>query len=297
VSDVLYHEKVGHARFGGDFPLNLYGGIAHYALWGGTHPELGDIPSTFNDFGRVFIAVGGDANAPRGERAYMLGDHLGTWDFGFFLDLDSFDFKVYRQFPLETKDNLKLKSLQDALTGISVDFENPLFGLINRLNYEYLYTKYQDGPRRPNPGSNRDGLRGNENYYNHYLYRSGWAYNLRSIGNPLFTIREENLGISNNRIVAHHIGLQSIKNDLKIIAKFSFSRNYGNWGPFSESGNELSAGEPFEPKRDQISIIIGFENPLFLFNKDVFIGGKLLFDRGNLIGNQIGTELSFKYIF
>jgi hypothetical protein len=33
-SDVWYHEKVGHARFGGSFPLNLYGGLAHYAVWG-----------------------------------------------------------------------------------------------------------------------------------------------------------------------------------------------------------------------------------------------------------------------
>jgi len=32
---LLYHEKVDHLRFGGDFPLNVYEGLAHYLMWGG----------------------------------------------------------------------------------------------------------------------------------------------------------------------------------------------------------------------------------------------------------------------
>jgi hypothetical protein len=288
VSDVLYHEKVGHARFGGDFPLNLYGGIAHYATWGGTHPELGDIPSSINDFFRVFVAVGGDANAPRGEREYMLGDHLGAWDFGFFLDLDSFDLNLYRQFPLETKDNLKLKSLQDAITGISVDFKNPQFGLISRLNYEFLYTKYQDGPQRLNPNTDRDDFRGNENYYNHYLYKTGWTYNYRTIGNPLFVQRESNLGIENNRIVAHHFGFEFVYNDINLISKFTFSKNSGNWGHYYDDIFIPYLGVPYKPIRKQFSSELSVSIPFNLLQNNTNLSISIALDRGDLYGNQLG---------
>src|SRR5690625_6839918 len=45
VDNVLLHEKAGHLRIGGRLPVNVYGGIAHYAHWGGVSPEFGDIPT------------------------------------------------------------------------------------------------------------------------------------------------------------------------------------------------------------------------------------------------------------
>ena len=294
--DVLYHEKVGHARFGGSFPLNLYGGLAHYAVWGGNNnPRFGNLPNSLSDYWKVFTVQGGDPEtAPEIDARYMLGDHLGAWDFGFFLDLENTKIKAYRQFPLETKDNLKLKSLQDALTGISFEFGDDFFLPVSGLVYEFMYTKWQDGPRVENvvggvpcselpPGFCRDPGQGNENYYNHSLYRTGWAYNRRTIGNPLFIPREDNLGFSNNRIVAHHIGVQSIFGNMALHGKLTYSRNYG------------TRGRPFESPRNQYSALLGAERGFRFNGWPLSLSAELAYDRGTLVGNQFGVMMGVKW--
>ena len=38
------------------------------------------------------------------------------------------------------------------------------------------------------PQGASDSTYGWDNYFNHYIYQSGWTYNNRMIGNPLFTV-------------------------------------------------------------------------------------------------------------
>lgn len=296
----FYQEKVGHLRFGGDFPLNIYGGIAHYAMWGGSdNPQFGDLPAEFSDFFRVFIGVGGDERAPDVEADYLLGDHLGAWDFGFFLEMENIDMKFYRQLPLETKDNLKLKSLQDALNGISFRFDESLNLPIDGLTYEFLYTKWQDGPRTENilndgtrcsefPERCRDPFQGNENYYNHHIYRVGWATQGRTIGNPLFRTSDVPVsqlvdGIINNRIVAHHLGIETTAFKTNIIGKITISRNYGTRGaPFPEPINQLSIG-------------ILTQRNITLFEQAVLLIADLAMDSGDLLGSQFGASFGIRW--
>jgi hypothetical protein len=318
--DVLLHEKVGHVRLGGNLPLNLYAGIAHFVKWGGNnHPEFGDIPTRWSDFKNVFLAYPGDEQTPGPMQTYVLGDHLGAWDFGFFLDVGDTKFTVYRQFPLETRDNLKLKSLQDALTGISITLPDDFPLPVKRFVYEHLYTKYQDGPRRENFGGiiERDRYRGNENYYNHGVYRTGWVYNYRTIGNPLFTPSEENLGVLNNRIKAHHVGfISNLFEDVQLTAKATFSRNYGKycdnrvpdlgdhelfgiecgpdfWGDDATEYIHTLSGHSV----DQWSLLAGLSIPLtFIENHDVRFMLELAFDNGALAGDQVGGLLGFRWL-
>jgi hypothetical protein len=298
MDNVLYHEKIGHARFGGDFPLNLYGGIEHYVLWGGENdPRFGDLPSSFSDFGRIFIAVGGDENAPPGDENYILGDHLGAWDFGFYLNLDNLKFRGYRQFPLETKSNLKFKSPQDALTGIDIEFNNPIFLGIDRLIYEFLYTKWQAGPRREDPDDERGGFpfQGNENYYNNNVYQTGWVYNRRTIGNPLFLPRADNLGVENNRIVAHHLGISFQMGNIRTQVKCTYSRNYGNWGnPFTDEPRPFE-GEPFEPPRNQFSLGLAAQIPVMIGDLPLLVTAETATDVGDLVGRQSGLMIGLRY--
>lgn len=283
--DVLYHEKVGHARFGGDLPLNLYGGVAHYVVWGGkNNPRFGDLPSGSKDYWRVFFATGGDDTAPPGEEDFMLGDHLGAWDFGFFLETGNMDIKAYRQFPLETKDNLKFKSLQDALMGISFTFKEDSEFPLTEVVYEHLYTKWQDGPVRANTGPNqRDEFRGNENYYNHTIYLTGWVYEGRTIGNALFTPRIDNQGVYNNRVVAHHIGLSSTYNKMKITTRATFSRNSGTWI------------HPFESPKIQWSFSTRIESPFSYRNQQFTLLSEAAYDNGSLFGDQFGLLLGIRW--
>jgi hypothetical protein len=298
VEDVLYHEKIGHARIGGNFPLNLYGGLAQYVLWGGVRPDGVQLPNTFNDFWKVFFAVGGSEDAPPEDRNYIVGNQLGAWDFGFYLELDAVDIKVYRQFPLETKDNLKLKSPQDALTGISIQPGEPLNLPVNQLTYEFLYTKYQDGPRRENIGGNltRDRFRGNENYYNHGTYATGWVYNGFTIGNPLFIPSSHpEVGVYNNRIVAHHLGISfTLPRDILLTTRGTFSRNYGKrWDNRIPEDPEK---EPlFNPSIDQWSFFAGMETSITWAGRSFTLLAEVGLDNGLLAGDQFGLLLGVRW--
>ncbi|REL37536.1 hypothetical protein DYD21_07020 [Rhodohalobacter sp. SW132] len=290
--DVLLHEKVGHARFGGDFPLNFYGGLAHYVIWGGkNHPDHGDIPASLSDFKNAFFALKGGPDSPGQFRNYMYGDHIGAWDFGFFLEFDRVDIKAYRQFPIETKDNLKFISPQDALTGLHFDFNENWELPIKALTYEFLYTKYQDGPRRPNIGGDltRDEFRGNENYYNHGLYRTGWVYNSRTIGNALFVPSSDpDIGVFNNRIVAHHLGISfALQYNVKLTTKGTFSRNYGKrWD--NRIPDDKEKMDLFDPYINQWSFFTRIEVPITWRGYLVTILAESGFDNGALVGDQFG---------
>ncbi|MCC5914534.1 MAG: hypothetical protein JJU46_09190 [Balneolaceae bacterium] len=302
--DVLLHEKVFHLRLGGDFPLNVYGGIAHYVKWGGNnHPSGAETPVRFSDYLNVFFGRPGDERTPGPQQMHTLGDHLGAWDLGFILERDDYDIHLYRQFPFEDGSNLKFKSYMDALTGLSVTFSESMNLPIEQILYEFLYTKYQAGPRESRGDMVDDGrgpYRYNENYYNHHFYRSGWVYNRRTIGNPLFTPAEENLGVVNNRIVAHHLGLVFRAGPARIKTLGTFSRNYGkrcdNRVP-DIGENELFGIEcvnevetvGIQPQ-NQWSFLIGSEFPLpFRESQTTSVSVEFAWDRGRVAGTQFGT--------
>lgn len=297
--NVLYHEKSGYVRFGDDLPLNIYAGLNHFAKWGGkNNPQFGNLPSKFSDFWRVFFALSGDDEAPPADADFMLGDHLGNWDFGFSLDLEAFHATFYRQHPLETKDNLKLKSLQDALNGISIR-PDPSLGIpVKEFVYEFMYTKWQDGPRSPNflndgtPCSEtdrcRDDFQGNENYYNHGIYRTGWVTHGRTIGNPLFRVSDLSLnrfgeGIDNNRIIAHHVGLEFQYRKTNLIGKITKSKNFG------------TRRNPFPERKDQNSVGLFSETHVLLFDHPFIAMADVAWDIGDLFGNQIGVMVGIRW--
>jgi hypothetical protein len=70
--------------------------------------------------------------------------------------------------------------------------------------------------------------RGADNYYNSGYYPSGWTYRGRTIGTPLLIADDEVTGITNNIVVAHHVGLSgTIRPQLRYRALLNYSRNYG----------------------------------------------------------------------
>src|SRR5690625_7444573 len=47
------------------------------------------------------------------------------------------------------------------------------------------------------------------------------------MGSPLFLVNMDNLSIINNRIVAHHAGIEADVGEIVVKGKITFSRNYG----------------------------------------------------------------------
>lgn len=309
-NDVLLHEKAGYLKFGGDRMVNVYGGLVHYAQWGGSSPapSVGDIPNGFSDFIDIFFAQSGDESTPGQDQAYVLGNQLGTWSFGSEIDLERANLSFYLQSPIETKYDLKLKNMSDILTGILVDLSDDSNLPIDKFVYEYLYTKNQGGPRRLNPDANPDIdlYRGNQNYYNHEIYKSGWTYHYQTIGNPLFKVDEDALGILNNRIIAHHVGIESSFDQVELFGKMTYSKNFGKrcdnrnpdigegelFGIVCDGEKTIDPGSPIT----QWSFLAGTEFPLPIIpDQNIRFRIEAALDSGQLFGDQFGILTSIRW--
>ncbi len=308
IDNPLLHEKSVHLRFGGDSSFRPYAGIAHYVKWAGTEPGGRVVPARFQDFIGVFFALEGDERTPGPDQTYALGDHLGAIDAGFYFTRNDYDVLVYRQFPFELKTNLFFKSYMDALTGISIDFPDRV-SFLDHFLYEFLYTKYQAGERElrdDREPDDRGDYRYNENYYNHFFYRSGWTYNKRTIGNPLFTVNEDNLGIFNNRIVGHHVAFVSTVESLTLTGRATFSRNYGKMcdNRVPDLGEQDLFGiecvnivdNVGGHSLDQWSFQFGVESPVPVNGRNNLSAyAEIAFDSGKLAGSQAGALIGFRW--
>lgn len=300
VEKAWLHEKYAYFRFGGDFAFRPYGGLIHQSTWAGETDTEGDIGDSFADFINVFFALSGSDDAAAPDQIYKQGDSRGIWDFGFFLSLADFDFKVYRQFIYNDKDGVKLQVPQDGLLGISVDLPTKKQRFFTEFLYEYLYTKNQSGPLCPR--NERDDFGGCDNYYNNRFYRSGWTYEGNTIGNPLFlpvgTPGIERTafpaGIANNRIVAHHVGLKgnvSETVDYKLLG--TWSRNYGLYDNIDDNQNE--GPTDFDSNPEQWSLLAKFGYQPAGINSLKF---NLSFagDFGELYDDRMGVMLGIKLL-
>ncbi|WP_224483075.1 capsule assembly Wzi family protein [Robertkochia aurantiaca] len=79
--------------------------------------------------------------------------------------------------------------------------------------YEFYYTKNQSD--------------GNDNYFNHGVFSSGWTYHKRMIGSPFFLPAEDGSGIAVNELLVHHFGLGGDLWKLRYKALLSYRKNYG----------------------------------------------------------------------
>lgn len=231
-SSPYLHEKSFYLRFGNGLPVRMQAGLVHFAQYGGHTGKYGQNPAGFSDFMRIFFAKGGEEVSEAPGEWYALGNHIGIWDLRFDIDLKSFEILLYRQWIIETGKELLFNTPQDGLLGLGIQRAED-GTLIDGILWEFLYTKYQNGPH---PASKIPGKSGQKNYYNNVLYQSGWTYYGRTIGNPLlFPSRDESLildgrRIANSRVVAHHIGLEgTILNRLSYQTMFTYSRNYGTY--------------------------------------------------------------------
>lgn len=249
ISAPFLHEKSFYLRAGGKLPVNIYGGLLHFALWGGDPPGNRKLPQKFSDFLRVVEGTEASDASAGGEFVNTLGSHLGIFDFGADIRLEKYNITIYSQQPFEDRSGLQQIPLaHDQQVGLHIENRKSR-KVISQLLYEYQYTKYQSGPGMPDPAGNQSNYgydyRGRDDYHNNYLYRSGWTFHGNIIGNPLFLTRQratsyfsdisklnnrDDVEIVNNRIVAHHIGMKGfISKKLQYKTLFTYSKNFGSY--------------------------------------------------------------------
>ncbi len=290
VKNAYMHHKYLLGQLGGDLPINAHYGLHHYAQWGGEHPTRGKIPSGLEAFIKTFFAQEGDTSINpnlEGEAINVSGNHIGSRNIGMDIKFSKFSVSTYWQTIFEDNSGMVWRNIRDGLWGISLKQKDKTWP-VHGICYEFVNTTDQSGPSHNDPENEDIILGGNDNYFNNYIYNSGWTYFKYSIGTPLITSPLYNEGgkiqVMNNKITAHHFGLQGGMKQFAYTIWITHSINHGR------------NGSPYEPFKTQTSILGHLDYRLKNDDKTRFfldIG----IDRGELLGKQVGTMIGVKKSF
>lgn len=224
VNNAHLHHKSLYFKSALNSKLALITGLDHYVQWGGISPTYGKQPSGFKDYIKIITGSSGGTSASEGDQINALGNTIGAY----LLQLNYKGLKTnwsfYYSHPFEDRSGMEMQNWRDGLYGVFVDLKKPK-SFINQILFEFTYTKHMSGSNAPDDAN---GGRGRDNYFNNFVYNSGWTYFGNTIGVPYFTatpLNEE--GISNgiilgdNRFVAFNIGWKGNLHSLKYKAVFS----------------------------------------------------------------------------
>ena len=247
VKNFYLHQKSLYFKLGRpDWKVHFYGGFNHQVQWGGIllYPDPlnqsgidGQVGSGFSDYlnvvtGRSLAVVGDTLKNGGNDALNRSGNHLGTLDFGFDINIATFSILCYRQSIFEDGSLAYLSNIYDGLNGISIEFKRNHQGTMffKKIVLEYLNTTSQGGIGGSQQTDAR--LRGQDDYFNNGVYRNGWIYNHQTIGTPfinnLFSQSFENF--TNTRVESYYIGLSLFINETPVLARFSYTNNYGTYG-------------------------------------------------------------------
>lgn len=277
VENPYLHQKTAHLRVGQPEGVRAYGGLIHNAMWAGTSPDedIGRLPRSFDDYVRTVFAQSGGEEAPRGDQINVQGNSLGIWEVGLIVPLGRFRLHGYLHHPFEDRSGLRWRNEQDGLIGVSVmrnDGPHPF----QRMVYEFAHTKYQSGPVHP-PGQDA--------YYEHFTYRSGWTHHGRTIGTPLIVpFREAGQppGIRNNRLVGHHLGVAGQVATTRYRFLLTYTRNYGTYD------------RAFDDVRQQYATMLEVYRPI-PGTSNLSVRAALGADRGTLYEDNVGISIGVLY--
>ncbi|SEL24603.1 capsule assembly Wzi family protein [Parapedobacter koreensis] len=234
------HEKTLYLRLGKG-PFKVYGGVQHFAVWGGQRAHFKLDRSLGGFFDVLFVKEANDGSVPDGILPNRAGDHRGLIEFGGDLETNNAVFHMYFQVPFESGMGIDIRNI-DRLGGLNVTLKSHRW--IDRLLFEFIYTKQME--------SFQDAEL--QSYYNNGVYANGWEYDFRSVGTPLFLNRYRganflpispvywrhdddyiwgNQNFINNRIAGGHIGmLHRYTSGITGRTMLTYTRNFRTHGNF-----------------------------------------------------------------
>ncbi|SFS55065.1 Capsule assembly protein Wzi [Zhouia amylolytica] len=230
-------------------------GLEHVAQWAGTHPVNGALPARFKDYLKIITGSSGGEGAVEGDQINALGNSIGSYRIRFKKHYDSFNMELFWNNIFEDRSGRELNNLPDGRYGIYLEKKQPI-GLVHNVLYEYYYMKsHSDGAPFMSTG---------DDYFNNYVYLSGWSYNQQTIGSPLFLTGGDVFGIVNNRFTAHHLGIGGSVKQLPYRLLLTYSRNYG----LRRRGEILQEGKNVFSSRFDLNIPVNFADLKFIMASD-----------------------------
>jgi len=283
VSRIYLHQKSMYARLGGEnWLLNFFAGFNHQAIWGGEDKIFsGGLKRSkayeYVVFGKPWLRS-------------RVGNHFGTIDLAVELKTNTGNFFLYRQSIYEDGSLVNFSNIADGLNGLRFKRKNTdpadRSFKINTALIEFLYTKNQGGAIFDYDA----GIFGNDNYFNHYVYKQGWSYRGRSLGTPLIssqTLTRENLQkdpsgfTNNNRVAAFHTGINASWKNCNILFKGTYSKNYGSYNI------------PFTTPLSQTSFLLALEKTVSFWKKSI-VSLSIASDIGQLYPNNSAVSVGWK---
>ncbi len=211
VENTLLHNKSLYFHYRNSNNLKIKLGIQHFVQWGGTSPDerFGTLPHSIKDYIKVVFGQGGGDDNIKGEQSNALGNHLGSYELEIAQEFTRVNLKFMYSHPFNDGSGMLMYNITDGRYGVFVDFKERSRWVdndswIESAMYEFFYTKDQSHNLTP-------FIHLWDNYFNNYIYQSGWTYNDQVIGLPFFTTNyydgDATITIGNNRVIAHHLGL------------------------------------------------------------------------------------------
>lgn len=294
VKDTHLHYGALYLRFGKPQTIQITAGIDHLIMWGGTHPEYGELPGWEAYFKYMTASAGGD-NALIFDKVNAMGNSYGVYQLDFSKTWDKLNATLYISHPYEDHSGMEFVNYPDNLIGIHLAF-NKETALIQNMVMEYFHTKNQSGIFYFEDFQNGYSTnRGNDNYFNHGIYLSGASYDQMAIGSPLFapvTIEDGiSKGFENNRFTGFHIGADGfLTKEWRWKGLLTYSNNFG-------LHNGLG-GSSYDQSRKQASTLFGLS--WIPSKRNTSFTASIALDHGSLCDNgnsttRLGAMLSVNY--
>jgi hypothetical protein len=173
------------------------------------------------------------------------------------------------------------RNIEDGIWGVRYANRKEKKPFVKTALYEFLHTKDQSGRHHKVDG---EIVGGNDNYFNNYLYQSGWTSFSYTLGTPMITSpaidkRSSGQVLVNNRLIAHHLGIMGwLTKNLRYRSLLTYSLNYG------------TNASPFDPVRSELSLAADFHYSLPQ-QPSWQLKAHLAGDFGNMYGPDFGLML------
>ena len=310
--DVIYHSKAEYVKFGDEkrWPLTVEAGLEMATIFGGKVYRNGReykyssgiknfikalIPFDDKDDNSLYTAEGNQLGSALLSVSYKFPSwKIRAYTDHFFEDgsamylLDYDGYGSGADWDKHSKNRYVLYNPKDGMYGVEVTM--PKNRIVSSIVTEYLYTKYQSGPIYHDHSEYiSDHIGGRDDYYNHGTY-TGWQHWGQVIGNPLYLSPVYNedrlLTIKDNRFVAWHVGVCG--NPCRNIHYRVLLTTQKGWGTYSNPYSDVKRNTSFlaEVRYDFLT------KKCASFRNGWSVKGAFAFDRGSLLGNNTGMQIS-----
>jgi len=241
LKNAYLHEKNVYLRIGKN-KLKLYGGLQHYAVWGGERDNFFALDRSWAGFWNVFLVKeANDGSVVTDILPNRAGDHRGVIEAGAEWENDDYRINLNNQTPFDMGQNIDTRNI-DRLLSLSFYNKKPEAKL-KKVVVEFIHTKQMND-------FYAEHVR--ESYYNNGIYRTGWSYNERILGTPLFIDRQRGskyfddvepydwdgptseiqptTNVISNRVVGGHVGVDyEVQKGLTSRTLLTYTNNFGNY--------------------------------------------------------------------